>query len=131
MKKKKVQISFSLLSAQMNFYKAIEEARDSVSKVQRLDEFLVNFTEQQVIRKNERHTETTSSSRIGTSQVETTTRVCVCDPIAPVLTKGRPKKPTRIKSSLEESLHKKKKKQRACSNCRILGHYITGCPQKS
>ena len=89
---------------------------------------MINFLEDQKIRKNPKALENVSQSPYkGISQVDMTPQlsVFVRDPIAPTNTKGCPKNATRIKSSLENV-----KKKRTCSYCQTPGHYATGCPKR-
>ena len=48
------------------------------------------------------------------------------DPTGHVLTKGRPKSASKLKSDFEYSLSQKEVKHRKCENCQQLGHYRTG-----
>ena len=83
-----------LWSIQTNCNKAIEEARDSPADLNKLNKILVNFVEDQVVRKKLRQPDIHGSeiAFIDTCRVENTSQLCIRDPEGPVKTKGRPKK---------------------------------------
>ncbi|CAI9275453.1 unnamed protein product [Lactuca saligna] len=120
--------ALTLWCVRSNCDKAIEQASDSPAEIEKFNNFVINFLEDQKIRKKPKALENVSQSPYkGISQVDMTPQlsVFVRDPIAPTNTKGRPKNATRIKSSLENV-----KKKRTCSYCRTPGHYATGCPKR-
>ncbi|KAJ9564552.1 hypothetical protein OSB04_000518 [Centaurea solstitialis] len=100
--------ALNLWCVHVNCTKAIEEAKDSPAEIKRLNSLLVKFLEEQAIRKKPTEVQKAYEDSPMLSQ-----------------TKGRPKSASRIKSSLEVV-----KKKKACSHCKELGHYITGCPKK-
>nr|KAJ0186568.1 hypothetical protein LSAT_V11C900465330 [Lactuca sativa] len=64
------------------------------------------------------------SSCMGVSQVDMMPQLSIRDPLGPVITKGRPKLASRIKSFLEAP------KKRTCSYYQGLGHYATSCSKR-
>ncbi|XP_023748884.1 protein FAR1-RELATED SEQUENCE 5-like [Lactuca sativa] len=118
--------ALTLWCVRSNCDKAIEQASDSPTEIEKFNSFVIKFLEDQRIRKNSKEFETVSLDPYrGISQIDMTPQLSVRDPVAPKNTKGRPKNATRIKSSLENM-----KKKRTCSYCQILGHYATGCPKR-
>nr|GEV43492.1 protein FAR1-related sequence 5-like [Tanacetum cinerariifolium] len=112
---------------QANWTKAIEQARDAPSEVKRLDNFLVEFLEDQMIRKKPTELENAyKDTSVGTSQVDMTPQISVRDPVVLTKIKGRPREATRVKHPLEV----KQKKTVTCSFCREPGHNINGCKKK-
>lgn len=120
--------ALTLWCVRSNCDKAIEQASDSLTEIEKFNSFVIKFLEDQKIRKKPKAFENVSQDRyMGISQVNIMPQlsVSVRDPIAPTNTKGRPKNATRIKSSLQNV-----KKKRTCSYCQGLGHYATGCPKR-
>ncbi|KAL6524011.1 hypothetical protein OROMI_031106 [Orobanche minor] len=116
--------ALNLWCVHANCTKAIEEAKDSLFEIKRLNTFLVKFLEEQMIRKKPTDLQNTYENSSLISQVDMMPQISIRDPLVHNKTKGRPKSASRIKSFLEV------KKKRICSHCKGLGHYITGCPQK-
>nr|XP_043625956.1 protein FAR1-RELATED SEQUENCE 7-like [Erigeron canadensis] len=117
--------ALTLWCVQSNSTKAIEQAKDSVSEIKKLNTLLLNFLEEQTNRKGSKEVgNLPQASNVESSQVNVMPQMLVRDPLLPTVTKGRPKKASRIKSPLEAP------KMKTCSYCKGLGHYITGCPTK-
>ncbi|KAI3514158.1 hypothetical protein L1887_12477 [Cichorium endivia] len=118
--------ALTLWCIRSNCNKAIEQASDSPSEIEKLNNFVIKFLEDQMIRRKSKSFENASQDpREGISQVNMTPQFSVRDPLAPTNTKGRPRNASRIKSSLENI-----KKKRTCSYCQRPGHYTTGCPKR-
>ncbi|CAI9272062.1 unnamed protein product [Lactuca saligna] len=118
--------ALTLWCVRSNCDKAIEQASDSPTEIEKFNSSVIKFLEDQRIRKNSKEFETVSLDPYrGISQIDMIPQLSVRDPVAPKNTKGRPKNATRIKSSLENM-----KKKRTCSYCQRLGHYATGCPKR-
>nr|XP_043623159.1 uncharacterized protein LOC122594937 [Erigeron canadensis] len=113
------EVSFmSLWSIRAKFNKALEEGRDSLSEIKRLDILLDDYVEEQYTRKNNTPEVDFENDSIAptVTQVDMSQQFFVSDPILPVKTKGRPKVSTRMKSSIEKALEPKKKK--SCAYCK-------------
>ena len=114
------------------FNKLLEEGRDSLNAIQKVDDVVTGLLEEQIRRKKSRmeaETDTILSSPMPLATCgNTSQQFPVLDPLVPAKTKGRPKKSTRIKSSIEVALNPKKK--RKCGYCHGIGHNITGCQRK-
>ncbi|GKE37723.1 hypothetical protein Tco_1461128, partial [Tanacetum coccineum] len=94
---------------------AIEQARDVPSEIKRLNNFLVEFLEDQMIRKKPTELENVyKDTSVGTSQVDMMPQISVRDPVVLTKIKGRPREATRVKHPLEV----KQKKTVTCSFCR-------------
>ena len=110
--------------------KVLEDGRDSLTEIMKLDTCLNGILYEQNKRKKttvELNSNIGSTSSLPTQQ-HNAQQNFVSDPTIPVKTKGRPRVATRIKSGIEVA--KETKKQRTCSYCGGKGHYITGCQQK-
>lgn len=123
--------TLSLWLVQANFSKAIEAARDSYAEIGKLDTFLLEFLDEQTQRKKkESERISVEDTCLDTSQVDISSHISIRDPGTVVKPKGRPKKPKRIKSSIEIKINDQGKKRRTCSYCQGIGHYTTGCPKR-
>nr|XP_043626171.1 protein FAR1-RELATED SEQUENCE 5-like [Erigeron canadensis] len=117
--------ALTLWCVKSNSMKAIEQAKDSLSEIKKLNTLLLNFLEAQTKRKASKETDNRpQDSNVEISVVDMMPQISIRDPSLPAVTKGRPRKACRIKSSLEAP------KKKTCSYCKTLGHYITGCPTK-
>ena len=115
--------AFSPKSIYFKLNMAFSEARDSISKLRRLNVFAVEFIQQQIERKRKITKDEQSSQPIHSP---ITPIHDVHDPTHPIKTKGRPKGASRIKSSLELSA----KPQKTCRYCRGKGHNKTSCQKQ-
>nr|KAJ0193938.1 hypothetical protein LSAT_V11C800403860 [Lactuca sativa] len=117
--------SYTLWCVRSNFTKVINQARDSPSDIQKLNNLLISILDDQATRKKTIAFENASQgSCVGISQVDMMPQLSVRDPFGPTNTKGRPTVASRIKSSLEAP------KKRTCSYCQRLGHYATSCSKR-
>nr|KAJ0204889.1 hypothetical protein LSAT_V11C500273180 [Lactuca sativa] len=117
--------AYTLFCVRSNFTKLIEQARDSPSKIQKLNTILISLLDEQANQKKYTSLENASqSSCMGVPQVDMMPQLSIRDPLGPTTTKGRPKLASRIKSSLEAP------KKRTCSYCQGLGHYATSCSKR-
>ncbi|GJU96890.1 hypothetical protein Tco_1326161 [Tanacetum coccineum] len=115
--------ALALWYVQANLTKAIEQARDAPFEIKRLNSFLVEFLEDQMIRKKPTEIENAYKvARVGISQVDMMPQISVRDPDVLTILKGRPRNATRVKPPIEV----KQKKTVTCSYCRKPGHNITG-----
>ncbi|GJZ57459.1 retrotransposon protein, putative, ty1-copia subclass [Tanacetum coccineum] len=109
--------ALALWYVQANLTKAIEQARDAPSEIKRLNSFLVEFLEDQMIRKKPTEIENAyKDARVGISQVDMMPQISVRDPVVLTILKGRPRNATRVKPPIEV----KQKK---------TVHYETTCPE--
>ena len=119
--------ALALWYVQANLTKAIEQARDAPSEIKRLNSFLVEFLEDQMIRKKPTELENAYKyTHVGTSQVDMMPQISVRDPVVLNNTKGRPRNATRAKPPYEV----KQKRTVTCSFCHEPGHNISGCKKK-
>ncbi|GJW97933.1 FAR1-related sequence 5-like protein [Tanacetum coccineum] len=119
--------ALALWYVQANLTKAIEQARDAPSEIKRLNSFLVEFLEDQMIRKKPTEIENAyKDARVGISQVDMMPQISVRDPVVLTILKGHPRNVTRVKPPIEV----KQKKIVTCSYCKESGHNITGCKKK-
>ncbi|CAI9283460.1 unnamed protein product [Lactuca saligna] len=110
--------ALTLWYVRANSTKAIELAKNSPSKIRRLNNLLVKFLEDEVIHNKLNALENPSQYFCtGISQVDIMPQLSIRDPLVLTNTKGRPKNASRIKSSLEMA-----KKKRTCSHCKGFGH---------
>nr|GEX45324.1 hypothetical protein [Tanacetum cinerariifolium] len=90
---------------QANLTKAIEQARDAPFEIKRLNSFLVEFLEDQMIRKKPTEIENAyKDASVGISQVEMMPQILVRDPGVLTILKGRPRIATRVKPPIESIL---------------------------
>nr|KAJ0194647.1 hypothetical protein LSAT_V11C700365420 [Lactuca sativa] len=117
--------AYTLWCVCSNFNKVIEQAKDSPSEIENVNNVLIKLLQDQAIRKKPLPVENVSQgSCVRISQVDMLPQLFVRDPLAPTNMKGRPKIASRIKSSLEVP------KKRTCSYCQELGHYATSCSKR-
>nr|KAJ0225756.1 hypothetical protein LSAT_V11C100006250 [Lactuca sativa] len=117
--------AYTLWCVRSNFNKVIEQAKESPSEIENVNNVLIKLLQDQAIRKKTLPVENVSQgSCVRISQVDMLPQLFVRDPLAPTNTKGRPKIASRIKSSLEVP------KKRTCSYCQGLGHYATSCSKR-
>nr|KAJ0207360.1 hypothetical protein LSAT_V11C500263510 [Lactuca sativa] len=114
--------SYILWCVRSNFTKVINQARDSPSDIQKLNNLLISILDDQATRKKPIAFENGSQgSCVGISQVDMMPQLSVRDPLGPTNTKGRPRVASRIKSSLEAPKKRtkmnrcKRKKDESCS----------------
>ncbi|PWA58420.1 FAR1 DNA binding domain, FHY3/FAR1 family [Artemisia annua] len=101
--------ALALWYVQANCTKAIEQARNEPSEIKRLNNFLVEFLEDQMIRKKPTETENAcKDARVGISQVDMMPQITVRDPVVLTNTKGRPRNATRVKPPIEAKQKKTK-----------------------
>lgn len=101
----------TLWSLRAKFTKLLENGRDSICEIKKLDDTLNGLLEEQTKRKKARvELNTNSSSCIpSVTQVNMPQHIYVSDPLIPVTTKGRPKAAIRINPGMEEAIDSKKK----------------------
>ncbi|XP_052627170.1 protein FAR1-RELATED SEQUENCE 9-like [Lactuca sativa] len=117
--------AYTLWCVRSNFNKLIEQAKDSPSEIENVNNILIKLLQYQAIRKKPIPDENVSQgSCVRISQVDMMPQLSVRDPLGPTNTKGRPKISIRINSSLEVP------KKRTCSYCQGLGHYATSCSKR-
>ncbi|CAI9284465.1 unnamed protein product [Lactuca saligna] len=117
--------AYTLWCVRSNFNKVIEQAKDSPSEIENVNNILIKLLQDQAIQKKPLPVENVSQgSCVRISQVDIMPQLFVWDPLAPTNTKGRPKIASRIKSSLEVP------KKRTCSYSQGLGHYATSCSKR-
>nr|XP_043633434.1 uncharacterized protein LOC122604625 [Erigeron canadensis] len=103
---------------QNNCRRAIEEARDSIDELSKLNLFLISFVEEQMQRKTGKHSETCSLESFPIVSV-------------PKTTKSKRITVAKIsKSDINSIMNGGMKKQRACSYCKEVGHNKIGCPKR-
>ncbi|GJT39547.1 FAR1-related sequence 5-like protein [Tanacetum coccineum] len=108
--------ALALWYVQANWTKAIEQARDAPTEIKRLNNFLVEFLEDQMIRKKPTELENVyKDTSVGTSQVDMMPQISVRDPVVLTKIKGRPREATK---SPQTSLRGKQKKTVTLSICR-------------
>ncbi|XP_077242695.1 protein FAR1-RELATED SEQUENCE 5-like [Tasmannia lanceolata] len=95
-------------------------------RLMKVDETLDACLAESELEKRDNEIVANSCSQVQSNYVTNTAEICIHDPLL-VKTKGRPKKATRFKSSVEKS--KSKTKQQKCGNCGQRGHYIRTCKQ--
>ncbi|GJU82863.1 hypothetical protein Tco_1285228 [Tanacetum coccineum] len=119
--------ALALWYVQANLTKAIEQARDALFEIKRLNSFLVEFLEDQMVRKKPTEIENAyKDARVVISQVDMMPQILVRDPDVLTILKGRPRNATRVKTPIEV----KQKKTVTCSYYRKPHHNITGCREK-
>ncbi|GJW09833.1 FAR1-related sequence 5-like protein [Tanacetum coccineum] len=119
--------ALALWYVQANLTKAIEQARDAPFEIKRLNSFLVEFLEDQMIRGKPTEIENTYKvAHVGISLVDMMPQISVRDPAVLTILKGRPRNATRVKPPIEV----KQMKTITCSYCRKPGHNITGYREK-
>ncbi|GJU02617.1 hypothetical protein Tco_1112955 [Tanacetum coccineum] len=119
--------ALALWYVQANLTKAIEQARDALFEIKRLNSLLVEFLEDHMIRKKPTEIENAyKDARVGISQVDMMPQISVRDPVVLTILKGRPRNATRVKPPIEV----KQKKTVTCSYWKESGHNITGCKKK-
>ncbi|XP_052627548.1 protein FAR1-RELATED SEQUENCE 5-like [Lactuca sativa] len=117
--------AYTLWCVRSNFNKVIEQAKDSPSEIENVNNILIKLLQEQEIRKKPIPVENVSQgSCVRISQFDMTPQISVRDPVGPTNAKGRPKIASRIKSSVEGP------KKRTCSYCQGLGHYATSCSKR-
>ncbi|XP_023761713.1 protein FAR1-RELATED SEQUENCE 12-like [Lactuca sativa] len=92
--------SYTLWCVRSNFAKLIEQARDSPSEIQKLNNLLISLLDDQANRKKPIANESQDSCA-RTSLVDMMHQLSVRDPLGPTNMKGHPRVASRIKSSLE------------------------------
>nr|GEW53613.1 hypothetical protein [Tanacetum cinerariifolium] len=94
--------ALALWYVQANLTKAIEQARDAPSEIKRLNSFLMELLEDQIIRKKPTEIENAyKDAHVGISQVDMTPQISVRDPVVLTILKGRPRNATRVKPPIE------------------------------
>nr|GEW37212.1 hypothetical protein [Tanacetum cinerariifolium] len=119
--------ALALWYVQSNLTKEIEQARDAPFKIKRLNIFLLEFLEDQMIRKKPTKIENAYKyACVGISQVDKMPQFSVRDPVVLTILKGRPRNETRVKPPIDV----KQKNNITCFYCRKIGQNITGCREK-
>ncbi|GJV61969.1 hypothetical protein Tco_1468069, partial [Tanacetum coccineum] len=88
------------------YTRLLEDGRDSISEIKKLDDTLNGLLEEQTKRKKARVELNTNTSSC-TTQVHLAQHVS--NPTVPAKTKGRPKAGTRVKSGMEMAMGSKKR----------------------
>ncbi|GJW70003.1 hypothetical protein Tco_0126920 [Tanacetum coccineum] len=87
--------ALALWYVQVNLTKAIEQERDAPFEIKRLNSFLVDFLEDQMIRKKPTEIENAyKDARVGISQVDMMPQISVRDLAVLTILKGRPRNET-------------------------------------
>ncbi|XP_077251944.1 protein FAR1-RELATED SEQUENCE 5-like [Tasmannia lanceolata] len=107
-------------------HKALDVIQNNKRLMKKVDETLDACLAESELEKRDNEIVANSCSQVQSNYVTNTAEICIRDPLL-VKTKGRPKKATQFKSSLEKS--KSKTKQRKCGNCGQRGHHIRTCKQ--